>query len=168
MDADALLDEQRVTRTAKSCGPDASTLAFKLAGSNSLATVTTKPDHRGEREVSRKTIARGMPGDTGVTVVTNSYAFLFCMRGCGRIVRPAFPAPSEFQMRFITGKTRAPRAARPRRCRCVYKRDRRGVCIGEYRGCLSLPRLCPFVGSRRAKLAVRWREAPGGLRRVHK
>jgi hypothetical protein len=30
MDADVLLDEQRVTRTAKSCGPDASTLASSL------------------------------------------------------------------------------------------------------------------------------------------
>jgi len=38
-----------------------------------------------------------MPDDFGVTVVTYSYAFLFCMRGCGRIERPAFPAPSEFQ-----------------------------------------------------------------------
>jgi hypothetical protein len=28
-------------------------------------TVTNKPDRRGEREVSRKTIARGMPGDSG-------------------------------------------------------------------------------------------------------
>jgi hypothetical protein len=33
-------------------------------------TVTTKPDHRGEHEGNRKTIARGMPGETGVTVVT--------------------------------------------------------------------------------------------------
>jgi hypothetical protein len=32
---------------------------------------------------------------------------LFCMRGCGRIVRPAFPAPSEFQRAEISGKTRA-------------------------------------------------------------
>jgi len=32
--------------------------------------VSNKPGHRGEREVSRKTIARGMPGETGVTVVT--------------------------------------------------------------------------------------------------
>src|ERR1700674_4723504 len=31
---------------------------------------------------------------SGVTVVTNSYAFYFCIRGCGRIERPAFPAPS--------------------------------------------------------------------------
>src|SRR6266403_942488 len=34
------------------------------------ATVPTKPGHRGEHEVSRKTIARGMPGRSGVTVVT--------------------------------------------------------------------------------------------------
>jgi hypothetical protein len=33
-------------------------------------TVTTKPGHRGEHEGNRKTIARGMPGDSGVTVVT--------------------------------------------------------------------------------------------------
>jgi hypothetical protein len=39
------------------------------------ATVSNKPGHRGEREVSRKTIARGMPGDPGVTVVTMLVCF---------------------------------------------------------------------------------------------
>jgi hypothetical protein len=34
------------------------------------ATVSNKHGHREEREVSRKTIARGMPGRSGVTVVT--------------------------------------------------------------------------------------------------
>src|SRR5437667_5334848 len=58
-------------------------------------TVSNKPGHRGEREVSRKTIARGMPGRSGVTVVTMLVCFiLFRTRGCGRIARPAFPAPS--------------------------------------------------------------------------
>src|SRR3977135_3413496 len=57
-------------------------------------TVTKKPDHRGEHEVSRKTIARGVPGNPGVTVVTTLVCFLLCTRGCGRIRRPAFPAPS--------------------------------------------------------------------------
>jgi hypothetical protein len=57
-------------------------------------TVATKPGHRGEHEISRKTIARGMPGCSGVTVVTNSRVF-FYTRGCGRIERPAFPAPSD-------------------------------------------------------------------------
>jgi hypothetical protein len=64
-------------RTAKSCGPDAPTLAssrrrcFRI----SLATVARKPGHRGERDISRKTIARGMPGVFGVTVVTNARVF---------------------------------------------------------------------------------------------
>ena len=77
MDADVPLDERHVKRTAKSCGPDASTLAFKLVRGISLATVTRKPDHRGERDISRKTIARGMPGDSGEPVVTTSCAFYF-------------------------------------------------------------------------------------------
>src|SRR4030081_3544349 len=46
-------------------------------------TVTKKPDHRGEHEVSRKTIARGMPGRSGVTVVTNSCAFYFAHEAAG-------------------------------------------------------------------------------------
>jgi hypothetical protein len=40
-----------------------------------------------------KTIARGMPDVSGVTVVTNACAFYQCARGCGRAERPAFPAP---------------------------------------------------------------------------
>jgi hypothetical protein len=53
------------------------------------------------------------------------------MRGCGRIERPAFPAPSEFQMRFKRCKTRANHAARSRRCGCfvVVNRNAR-VCLG--------------------------------------
>jgi len=39
-----------------------------------------------------------MPGETGVTVVTTLVCFVFYRtRGCGRIVRPAFPAPSDVQ-----------------------------------------------------------------------
>jgi hypothetical protein len=39
------------------------------------ATVANKPGHRGEHDISRKTIARGMPGETGVTVVTTLVCF---------------------------------------------------------------------------------------------
>jgi hypothetical protein len=46
-----------------------------LAEEIPLATVAKKPGHRGEREVTVKTIARGMPGVSGVTVVTNSRVF---------------------------------------------------------------------------------------------
>jgi hypothetical protein len=37
-----------------------------------------------------------MPGEPGVTVVTTLVCFLFCTQGCGRIARPAFPAPFDF------------------------------------------------------------------------
>src|SRR6478672_13631802 len=56
-------------RTAKSCRSDAPMLASSLR-EEAQATVSNKPGHRGEHEVSRKTIARGMPGRSGVTVVT--------------------------------------------------------------------------------------------------
>src|SRR5258707_10056285 len=48
-------------RTAKSCRSGAPMLASSLR-EEAQATVSNKPGHRGEREVSRKTIARGMPG----------------------------------------------------------------------------------------------------------
>jgi hypothetical protein len=38
-----------------------------------------------------------MPGVSGVTVVTNARAYYHTTRGCGRIGRPAFPAPSDLQ-----------------------------------------------------------------------
>ena len=53
VDAGGASDEGVGLRTAKSCGPDASTLAFKLVAATPLATVTRKPDHRGEREGNR-------------------------------------------------------------------------------------------------------------------
>src|SRR5712672_4198008 len=81
-------------RTAKSCGSDAPMLASSLR-EEAQATVSNKPGHRGEREVSRKTIARGMPGLLRCTC--GDYARVLCLfrtRGCGCIGRPAFPAPS--------------------------------------------------------------------------
>jgi len=48
-------DEQRRMRTAKSYGPDVSTLASSSwEGSFSWVTVTKKPDRRGEYDISRK------------------------------------------------------------------------------------------------------------------
>jgi hypothetical protein len=52
VDADALEDERRVTRTAKTCGPDTPTLVSSLR-SNPQATVARKPGRRGEHEISR-------------------------------------------------------------------------------------------------------------------
>src|SRR3984885_4151519 len=49
----ALLTRALFLRTAKSGGPDASMVGVKWAEEIPLAMVTTKPDHQGEREVSR-------------------------------------------------------------------------------------------------------------------
>src|SRR5258708_104812 len=123
-------------RTVKSCGSDASTPAssFTEASRPDRArtkpypetTVTKEPDRRGEHEVSRKTIARGMPGllrcDRG------DYArvlVLFCTRGCGCIGHPAFPAPSVFSGPKDSCTTRAPHAARLRSCICCLRIESR-------------------------------------------
>jgi len=53
MDAGGATDERANLRTAKSCGPDASMVGVKSVKEISLATVTNKPDHQGEREVNR-------------------------------------------------------------------------------------------------------------------
>src|SRR6478609_8789349 len=58
-----------LVRTAKSCRSDAPMLASSLR-EEAQTTVSNKPGHREEHEVSRKTIARGMPVRSGVTVVT--------------------------------------------------------------------------------------------------
>src|SRR5260370_19730525 len=67
----------------------------KLAEATPLTTVSIKRGHRGEHEVSHKTIARGMPVESVCPVVTMLVCFvLFRTRGCGCGERPAFPAPS--------------------------------------------------------------------------
>ena len=58
---------KRLQRTAKSCGPSAATVASTRPACAGTATVTTNAAHRGEHEVSRKTIARGKPGCLGCT-----------------------------------------------------------------------------------------------------
>src|ERR1700692_2337583 len=63
----ATQDERRELRTAKSCGPDAPTLASS-SRSNPLATVARKPGHRGEHDISRKTIVQGRSGELGEPV----------------------------------------------------------------------------------------------------
>jgi hypothetical protein len=66
VDAGGAKDESAGMRTAKTCGPDAPTLAAS-SRRGARATVARKPGRRGEHEISRKTIARGVPGDSGVT-----------------------------------------------------------------------------------------------------
>jgi hypothetical protein len=63
VDAGGATDESACRRTAKSCGPDASTPASSRRENIPPATVTRKPDRRGEHEISRKPLRAGMPGD---------------------------------------------------------------------------------------------------------
>jgi hypothetical protein len=73
----ALLTRALFLRTAKSCGPDASMVGVKSVIMLRItpAMVTTKPDHQGEHEVNRNTIACGNAGCPGATVVTNARAY---------------------------------------------------------------------------------------------
>src|SRR6266403_5447645 len=109
-----------LTRTAKSCRSDAPMLASSLR-EEAQATVSNKPGHRGEREVSRKTIAREMPGRSGVTVVTTLVCLSHYTRGCGCIERPAFPAPSDFRGREIQVDLARKPAARSRGRVCTRR-----------------------------------------------
>src|ERR1700733_4090638 len=93
MDASGAKDEGAILRTAKSCGPDAPTLASSWWRKFHRRWWQTSPVTRESAEEAVKTIARGMPDVSGVTVVTNACAFYQCARGCGRAERPAFPAP---------------------------------------------------------------------------
>ena len=58
----ALLTRALALRTAKSCGPDAPTLASSFAERSAQAKVARKPGHLGEREAAVKTIACGNAG----------------------------------------------------------------------------------------------------------
>src|SRR5882724_10391791 len=101
-------------RTAKSCGSDAPMLASSLR-EEAQATVSNKPGHRGEREVSRKTIACGNAGCSGGPVVTT----LVCLFSSHTRLRvhwaPGIPhALYSKERRNSFCKTRAHRAARSR------------------------------------------------------
>ena len=80
-----------LARTAKPCGPDAPTLASSLRMNNPQATVARKPGRRGERSISRRTVAQGRPDCFGEPVVDYARA-LFCLRARLRVHRaPGFP-----------------------------------------------------------------------------
>ena len=92
--------------------PDA---GVKLARSISPMTVAKEPVTGEITKETVKTIARGMPGDSGVTVVTNARVTTLHARLRAHR-RPAFPAPSEFRGWDVPSKTWAQCAARSRSC----------------------------------------------------
>ena len=92
MDAEGAEDVRQRMRTAKSYGPDTSKVGVKLAEATPPATVSTKPDHRGEYEATVNHCVRSA-GCSGVSVKTAPVFFLLGVGGCGCIKRPAFPRP---------------------------------------------------------------------------
>ena len=100
-------------RTAKSCGPDAPTLASR-SRVYPASDGGKKARSPGRSRISRKTIAWGMPDVSGASAVNTRVHTKTTKRtrGCGCIVHPAFPAPSDFRMAQSFRKTRTHRAAR--------------------------------------------------------
>jgi len=93
VDADGAADESAGSRTAKSCGPGASTLASSLRLSASDGDKKARSPGRARRK-PLKPVACGNAGCSGATVVNNSCAFYLRTRGCGCSGHPAFPTPS--------------------------------------------------------------------------
>jgi hypothetical protein len=74
----------RVSRTAKSCGPGISTpMLTRVNASHCARTVATSPITGESTKEAVKTIARGMPDVSGVTVVTCLRAFIFARKATG-------------------------------------------------------------------------------------
>jgi hypothetical protein len=98
---------EMLQRTAKSCGPDAPTLASssRMASRPYRAqTSRTSADDGGKRARSPgrarrkplKPLRAGMPGDSGVLVVTRvRFTTTKCTRDRGCNGHPAFPTPSK-------------------------------------------------------------------------
>src|SRR6266700_2539331 len=114
-------------RTAKSCGPDAPTLASSsrsCVGPTGLRQNLSVDDGGKQarspgraRRKPLKPLRAGMPGDSGVLVVTRVRSTTTkCTRGRGCNGHPAFPVPSDQEGKEVQSKPRAKRAARSRNC----------------------------------------------------
>jgi hypothetical protein len=105
---------EHLKRTAKSCGPDASTPASSLR-EQAQATVTRKPDHWGELEVSRKLLRRECR-------IASAEPVCSCAFFCARFARETAGAartrcslrPLIKRVRKFFSKPRAYQAARSR------------------------------------------------------
>jgi hypothetical protein len=85
MDAGGATDESAILRTVKSCGPDTPTLVSSWRKKFRRRRWQESPVAEESAKQTVKTIARGMPGDSGVTVVTNSCAYLFAHEAAGAL-----------------------------------------------------------------------------------
>ena len=118
-------------RTAKSCGPDAPTLASSFVEAMSARRADTprstkrrwqKSPVTGESvKETVKTIAQGRPGVTGEPVVT-TLVCLFHLHARLRVHRaPGFPCALRFREGQMSCQPRTHRAARMRTCICRFR-----------------------------------------------
>jgi hypothetical protein len=100
VDADGAIDERRLMRTAKSCGPDTPTLVSSLRKATFAGDGGKQARSPGR---ARSSLLKPLRRECRVNRCDRGdYArvlFPFCTRGCGRIERPAFPAPSDWRVR---------------------------------------------------------------------
>src|SRR5258705_902760 len=105
------------------------------------ATVSNKPGHRGEREVSRKTIARGMPGDFRCDRGDYARVFVFITHeAAGASSARHSLRPLNFRRRDVFGKPRADRAARSRNCALNQATQEHSSCPGLTRASIYFAR----------------------------
>jgi hypothetical protein len=67
---------RRSSRTAKPCGPGTPTLVSSWREQSCQRRWLKSPAHRGDHGISRKTIAQGMPGQSGEPVATTLVCLL--------------------------------------------------------------------------------------------
>ena len=125
-------DERRLQRTAKSCGPDAPTLASSLrmlCRPYRASDTTSVRKRRWQKspvteESTKETVKTIACGNAGQFRCTRCYSCAFyhykCTRGRGCSGHPAFPTPS--WGRKIIATPRVPRAARSKACAKLHQR----------------------------------------------
>jgi len=99
VDAGGAADESAGLRTAKSCGPDAPTLASSSREARLLGGDGGK-QARSPGRARRKPLKPLRREGRVFRWICGDYArvlYLFCTRGCGCNGHPAFPAPSHFE-----------------------------------------------------------------------
>jgi hypothetical protein len=159
-------------RTAKSCRSDAPMQASSLREA-AQATVSNKPGHRGEREVSRKTIARGMPGDFRCDRGDYARVFVFSHTRLRVHRAPGIPCALYFGRGETVFAPRAHRAARSRRRAVIARSAATKQSILSLRGAMdcfaalamTVPRRAPPYGRHRPRRrAIQYsRDASDGI-----
>jgi hypothetical protein len=110
--AQSLRGRMMLSRTAKSCGPGAPTLALS-SWTRTTGDGGKKARSPGRSRISRNTIVQGMPVDAVYPWLLTP-VLSCCTGGLGCNAHPAFPAPSVEEGGTLQLKPRAKHAARSR------------------------------------------------------